>query len=267
MYFGRRSLKILSEQLTCLNENPNMKQALIPVFEKYKNIRDFINDLSKANLRSWRVAYPRANRFRHHKLPRTRIISSKCFDIQCLLKELNSLAYNIDYDCESLLVLNDVREGLLECWINSVELNNDSAMFKLPETSLTYWNFRLFYEALEALKFNAFAHCSAGLKDLNWDGVSSFNPNNKLCYGIKRAVGGIRASYLRSVDARINEKFEVGKSNELVNMKLHDLLLYALKILVRVKSEIIGETKNVVDSIYNSLSDDWLYNRNLSSNI
>jgi len=267
MYFGAVFFNTIAKQLTCVNENPSMEKVLIPVFEQYKNIREFVNDLSKANLRSWREAYPKANRFRHNKLPRTRVILSQGFDIQCFLKELNSLDYNIDYECKALLVLKRVNENLLEYWIDTTTLNSESAMFKLPEGPLTYWNFRLLYEALDALKFNAFAHCSSGLKELNWDGVRSFNPNNKTCYGIKRAVGGIRVSYLRNVDARINEKFEVGKSNELVDMGLHDILLYALKILVCVKNVIVGETKDVVDKIYNSLCDDWLYNRNISENL
>jgi hypothetical protein len=263
MYFGSVFFKTIASNFVKINENSSMKNVLNPVFEQYKCIGSFMNDLSLVNLKSWRKAYPKANRFRHSKLPRSRIIVSQPFDTNDLIKSLNSLAYNIDYDCKALVALKKVIENILEHWIDSNELKNDSDLFKIPEKSLIFWNFRLFYDALDSLKHNHFAYCSSTIRELNWNGVNSFNSNNKICYGIKRSVGGIRASYLRSIDNRINEKFDINKSNHFVNETLYDILLYALKVLVHVKRFIVGQTESIVLSLYNCLINDFLYNGNI----
>jgi hypothetical protein len=263
MYFGSVFFKKIASNFVKIDENSSMKNVLNPVFEQYKCIGSFMNDLSLVNLKSWRKAYPKANRFRHFKLPKSRIIVSQPFDTNDLIKSLNSLAYNIDFDCKALVVLTKVIDNILEHWIDSSELKNDSDLFKIPEKSLNFWNFRLLYDALDSLKHNHFAYCSSTLRELNWNGVNSFNPNNKICYGIKRSVGGIRASYLRSIDNRINEKFDNNKSNQFANEAIHDILLYALKVLIRVKLIIVGKAEGIVSSLYNCLIDDFLNNRNI----
>lgn len=262
MIFDKSFFSEIAENFTFINDSCELRGVLHPVMEQYKDVREFVNELSKANLRSWRVAYPNANRYRHDKLPRTKKLNSKPFDIRVLIKNLNSLDYNIDYDCKALRVLKEVNHKIQLDWISTEKL--DEALFTLPEKQLVFWNFRLLYDALESLKFNSFAHCSSYLKELNWDGVSTLNPNNKQCYGLKRIVGGIRVEYLRCMNARINEKFTIGPSNSFNEKSLGDIVLYALKVVVKVLSLVEGRIKELLNKIFNHLFDDYLYNRNLS---
>jgi len=266
--FGKVGFTAFAEQLTFVSENVQMSHVLLPVLKQYKNIREFVNDLSRANLRSWRKAYPKANRFRYDKLPRTRELKSRRFILRNLIQNLSRLAYNIDYDCPALSALEKLIDNLIGYWIQTLEFQNNSDMFQLPETPLTTNNFKSFYGALVSLRFSAFAYCKHGLEELNFGGVRSFNYNNKQFYGIERVTGGIRASYLRSIKAPSKEKLSVATycSKEFDDAKLHDVLLYALRFLNRVNIHITGRTSEVVEQLYNSLADDLLNNDYMWSN-
>lgn len=256
---------VTAQRLTFLQEQNS--ETMKPILDSFKSIRTFLNDAIHANLRSYRVAYNhlirhrKISRQRLRKLPATRKIipcSMSNRELRSLIKDLQMIEYNIDYDCKAKKAMQQVIYNVTDILINNHEMQEPKPFMDLRET-LTMFDFRMFYDSLHALKFNPKAHAACQIKNWNSDGpVVSSNTNNKMFEGLSRMVGGLRASYLRYINSPTQEKFTPQHTDAFKTQPTMDIIAYALMVTSQIRRNSKGKAKELAERLQNSLADDLI---------